>query len=109
MRWFRIRKAKIANKDREEFEQFGVVTIQSMLASGNLSELKNDFPIGGAPLSSRSTLSLIQFELFQKKPAALAWLVEPDDLHLGHVTEVNPPFLVKSDLETALSSGAEPV
>jgi hypothetical protein len=79
MRWFRIRKAKIANKDREEFEQFGVATIQSMLASGNLNELKNDFPIGGAPLSSRSTLSLIQFELFQKKPAALAWLVEQYD------------------------------
>src|SRR5206468_12734316 len=35
--------------------------------------------------------------------------VEPNDLHLRHVAEVNPPFLIQIDLETALSDLAQPV
>ena len=29
--------------------------------------------------------------------------IEPDDLHLGHVAEVDPPFPIESDLQAALS------
>jgi hypothetical protein len=75
MRWFSIRKAKITPKDREEFEQFGVATIQFMLASGNLKELQDD--PGYDFLQARYTVRL--FDLFHKRPAALLWLVEQYD------------------------------
>src|SRR5438128_8487556 len=35
--------------------------------------------------------------------------VESNDLHLRHVAEVNPPFLIDIDLETALGDLAETV
>jgi len=37
---------------------------------------------------------------------SLSW-VEPDDLHLRHIAEVNPPFFINVDLQTALSDLAE--
>src|SRR2546426_6789906 len=35
--------------------------------------------------------------------------VQPNDLHLRHVAEVNPSFLINIDLQTALSDLSEPV
>jgi hypothetical protein len=80
MLWFRIRKAKISPKDREEFEQFGVATIQFMLASGNLDELNGGPMLWGGTKTGKSALDPIQMDLlFHKRPAALKWLVEQYD------------------------------
>lgn len=80
MLWFTIRKADISDKDREEFEQFGVATIQFMLASGNLRELHGGPSFFEAAHSAKSTIDPFQIELlFHKRPAALRWLVEQYD------------------------------
>src|SRR5436190_24168212 len=57
-------------------------------------------------------MAVAKLRLLDRWPKGLhlfGFRIEPYDLHLGHVAEINPPFPIDIDLETTLSDLPETV